>query len=141
MPTDVIAPNYYDIFLADMYYKTGEKTKAAAVLTKYADINVQEIRHIVRLSPEQRETLGDDYIRAVAIAQEIVRVMRGNRDMENARLYAEKYARELELVPLLSNISAKDLESKDFYKIFATLSDAEKQLVQTYLYLLSDEGI
>jgi hypothetical protein len=139
MPLDVIAPSYYDIFLADVYYRTGNKDKASAVLTQFADNNVQEIKHIVSLTPEQAKTLGDDYMRAIAIAHEIIRTMRANRDTENARLYAGKYAETLQAVPLLTNTAGYDIESEDFYNLFTRLNDQEKQIMQIYLYMLTDD--
>lgn len=139
MPLDVIAPSYYDIFLADVYYRTGNKDKASAVLTQFADNNVQEIKHIVSLTPEQAKTLGDDYMRAIAIAHEIIRTMRANKDTENARLYAGKYAETLQAVPLLTNTAGYDIESEDFYNLFTRLNDQEKQIMQIYLYMLTDD--
>ena len=140
MPLDVIAPSYYDIFLADAYFKTGNKTKAANVLTKLADHNVQEIQYLASLTPEQTKTLGDDYMRSIAIAHEIIRVMRTNKDTENARLYADKYAAALQTVPLLTNATNIDIESEDFYNLFTRLNDNEKQIVQIYLYMLADDA-
>ncbi|MBQ5551780.1 MAG: hypothetical protein IIT32_12035, partial [Bacteroidales bacterium] len=140
MPLDVIAPSYYDIFLADAYFKTGNKTKAANVLTKLADHNVQEIQYLASLTPEQTKTLGDDYMRSIAIAHEIIRVMRTNKDTENARLYAGKYADALQTVPLLTNATNIDIESEDFYNLFTRLNDNEKQIVQIYLYMLADDA-
>ncbi|MBR4323928.1 MAG: hypothetical protein IKP73_00210, partial [Bacteroidales bacterium] len=140
MPLDVIAPSYYDIFLADAYFKTGNKTKAANVLTKLADHNVQEIQYLASLTPEQTKTLGDDYMRSIAIAHEIIRVMRTNKDTENARLYAGKYAAALQTVPLLTNATNIDIESEDFYNLFTRLNDNEKQIVQIYLYMLADDA-
>ncbi len=139
MPPDVTTPNYYDIFLADCYYKTGHEDKGKSILTKFADANVQEMRFIVNLDAGKAATLGDDYTRTAAVAHEIVRVMRDNNDKTNASLYAMTYADVLSAVPLLSNVAAADIESQDFYNIFSKLSDMEKQLVQVYLYMLSEE--
>ena len=136
MPLDVIAPSYYDIFTSDVYYKTGNKDKASKIMSQLADNNAQEMQYVLSLSPDQQKTLGDDYMRVMAIAHEIIRVMRANKDDDNAKRYAAKYASELEKVPLLSS---SDFDSQDFYQIFSRLSDADKQLVQTYLYMLSDE--
>ena len=140
MPMEVIAPNYYDIFTADAYYKTDCKDKAVNVITRLAADNLQEMKYVVSLSPDQQETLGDDFGRNIAIAHEIIRVMRDNKDTDNSRLYSQQYAEALESVPLLSNLSGADIESQDFYQIFSRLSNTEKQLVQTYLYMQTDEG-
>ena len=140
MPMEVIAPNYYDIFTADAYYKTDCKDKAVNVITRLAADNLQEMKYVVSLSPDQQETLGDDFGRNIAIAHEIIRVMRDNKDIDNSRLYSQQYAEALEAVPLLSNMSGADIESQDFYQIFSRLSNTEKQLVQTYLYMQTDEG-
>jgi hypothetical protein len=139
MPINVVEPSYYDIFLADMYYKIGNKAKAAEVLTRFAEHNVQEIRYIVSLTPEQSKTISDDYMRSMAIAHEIIRVMRSNNDTDNARLYAGKYAEALQAVPLLTTTSSYNIESEDFYKLFTRLNDQEKQIVQIYLYMLADD--
>ncbi|MCR5455222.1 MAG: hypothetical protein K6F33_09575, partial [Bacteroidales bacterium] len=139
MPTDVITPNYYDIFLADAYYKTGQEDKAADVLCKFAANNVQELKYVVSLSPEQLATLGDDFGRNIAVAHEIIRVMRENNDTQNAQQYSQQYAAVLQSVPLLSNIANIDTNGQDFYQIFSKLNNTEKQLVQTYFFMLSDE--
>ncbi|MBQ5576523.1 MAG: hypothetical protein IIT37_10800, partial [Bacteroidales bacterium] len=112
----------------------------ANVLTKLADHNVQEIQYLASLTPEQTKTLGDDYMRSIAIAHEIIRVMRTNKDTENARLYAGKYAAALQTVPLLTNATNIDIESEDFYNLFTRLNDNEKQIVQIYLYMLADDA-
>ena len=140
MPTDVVPPSYYDIFLADLYYKLGEKEKAARLLTQFADDNAQEMEFVVSLTPEQTKTLGDDYMRTMAIAHEIIRVMRVNKDVVNAKLYADRYASLLQSVPLLTNTANADIESEDFYNLFSRLSDNEKQLMQIFLYMLADDA-
>jgi hypothetical protein len=78
-------------------------------------------------------------MRAIAIAHEIIRTMRANKDTENARLYAGKYAETLQAVPLLSNTAGYDIESEDFYNLFTRLNDQEKQIMQIYLYMLTDD--
>jgi hypothetical protein len=67
-------------------------------------------------------------------------VMRTNKDTENARLYAGKYAAALQTVPLLTNATNIDIESEDFYNLFTRLNDNEKQIVQIYLYMLADDA-
>ncbi len=140
MPMDVIAPSYYDIFLAEVYYKTGNRDKASKVMTTLADNSVQEIEYIVSLTPDQQKTLSDDFSRSVAVAHEIIRVMRANRDTELAQLYAGKYAAVLQNMPLLANTANADIESESFYNLFTRLSDTEKQLVQVFLYMLADDA-
>jgi hypothetical protein len=139
MPIDLIAPSYFDIYLSDLYYKTGNADKAEPVLTMYARNLAQDMTYFTSLTESQFAQVGEeDIYRNVALAHEVVKVLRDNKASELAKEWAAKYASALKNLPLLSKVTINDIESQDFYKLYTTLSDFEKQLVQIYFFMLDE---
>ncbi len=117
MPASTVPPSYYDIFLADNFYKAGLADKAREVLDCFAAQNIQDLRYMMSLTQEQSATVEDSFFRVSAIGHEIVRVMRENGDSASARRYALDYADVLRQMPVLTNVTMKDFDSESFYKI------------------------
>ena len=77
MPINLIAPSYFDIYLSDLYYKTGNADKAEPVLTMYARNLAQDMTYFTSLTESQFAQVGEeDIYRNVALAHEVVKVLR-----------------------------------------------------------------
>ena len=138
MPPTTVPPSYYDIFLADVYYRAGCVDKARAVVERFSAQNIKDLRYMMSLSIEQQATVEDGFYRVSAIAHEIVRVLRENNDSRLAHKYALEYAQVLKDMPLLTNVTMEDFDTESFYKIYLQMTDLEKQLVQIYMFMLDE---
>ena len=135
MPLDLVNPSYYDLFLASNYYKLGEKDNAHNLIDKLSEQTLQEINYYQHLNTWQQSTVKDEYARAAAIAHEIVRTSRENKDTDYADSWSLKFATLLKANPLLMNITPQNINSKEFFNWYQSLNDNDKQLISIYMYL------
>ena len=135
MPLDIVPPSYYDIFLADLYYKISQKESAHKIFDALAEQTAQELEFFVSLDENQQEKIQDDFYRSVAISHEIIRLIEENNDKEFSSPMRERFVNTLRQMPLLRNISLETLGDENFMRVYQSMSDFNKQLVQMYLYL------
>ncbi|MCQ2249869.1 MAG: DUF2723 domain-containing protein [Bacteroidales bacterium] len=140
MPRNLVAPSYYDVEMARIYYRTGCSDKARSVMDALGEQIFQDLRYFTSLGGDMAELVQTDFDRSAALAHEVVRQLRENGDADYARRYALKFADILRNVPLLTNVTAGTVDSKSFYDMYMRMSDSQKQLVQIFMFLL-DESI
>ncbi|MCQ2251987.1 MAG: DUF2723 domain-containing protein [Bacteroidales bacterium] len=136
MPMGIVAPSYYDVFLANLYYKAGSKDKARDIYDAFGAQTIKDMKYMVSLSSDQTNMVGDDYYRIMALAHELVRSIRENKDSDYDLKYSTEFANILQNVDFLQNVSPKDLEGPDFYQIYQRLGDLEKQVAQIYMFFV-----
>jgi len=81
LPPDRIPHNYFSIFLAENYYKTGKMEAGDEILIDLSQQNGQELDYFLSLPPDKRNSVMSDIRRDMAIHGEIERVAESfNRD-------------------------------------------------------------
>ncbi len=135
MPTELVTPSYYDLFMASNCYKTDQQEKARHLVDALANQTMQEINYFQHLDPWQLSTVADDYARSTAVAHEIARTLRENHDEEYNKLWSNKLATQLRYNPMLANLTPENINNQEFYNWYQTLNDKDKQLISIYMYL------
>jgi len=138
MPLELVAPSFYDLMLAGVYFRTECNDKAHGVIDAFGEQVQQELMYFTSLDADKAKLVESDFARATALAHELVRQLREYGDDANARKYALRFADVMRNVPLLTNVTADDIDSKSFYDLYMRMSDSEKQTVQIYMYLLDE---
>jgi tetratricopeptide (TPR) repeat protein len=136
MPFECVAPSFYDIFLADLYYRMGDNDKAREIIDVVVNQTCQELVYFNSLSEEQVATVQEDRYRAAAFSHEIVRIMSENHDTENARTYAKKFADIIATFPEIVKFESMDMNSPAFGQWYQTLPQNRQQVIAIYLYLI-----
>ncbi|MBR2887283.1 MAG: hypothetical protein IKB95_03570, partial [Bacteroidales bacterium] len=136
MPFECVAPSFYDIFLADLYYRMGDNDKAREIIDVVVNQTCQELVYFNSLSEEQVATVQEDRYRAAAFSHEIVRIMSENHDTENARAYAKKFADIIATFPEIVKFESMDMNSPAFGQWYQTLPQNRQQVIAIYLYLI-----
>jgi tetratricopeptide (TPR) repeat protein len=79
MPAKQIPYNYFNIFMADAYFKTGETEKANNMLKILANSTLENINYYITLPSKYVGKDDDERDRNLAIAQEILKVLEMNK--------------------------------------------------------------
>ena len=135
MPMNLVAPTFYDLALAALYYKIGEQSKGQEILNAILSQSKDELKYFVSLDSYQQSLIEDDFYRSAAIGHEVVRAARDNKDDTFRKQAASELIDILKKNPLLENLTLQVIESQDFMRVYQTLSDFEKQLLSIFLAL------
>jgi hypothetical protein len=138
MPLNLVPPTFYDLSLADLFYKTGDKESAQKVLNTLLTQTKDELRFFTSLDEEGASLVEDDYYRSAAMGHEAVRILRDNKDEELKKQAATELLNILKNNPILSNITMQMIETQEFMRLYQTLSDFDKQLISIYLGLMDN---
>jgi len=138
MPLNLVPPTFYDLSLADLFYKTGDKESAQKVLNTLLTQTKDELRFFTSLDEEGASLVEDDYYRSAAMGHEAVRILRDNKDEELKKQAATELLNILKNNPILSNITMQIIETQEFMRLYQTLSDFDKQLISIYLGLMDN---
>ena len=82
MPDDRIPYNYFNIFIADNYYKAGQPEKANKMLETLASRTAENLRYLLSLSPNFSKNTGDESQHHIAVAQQIMATLDENNQKD-----------------------------------------------------------
>ena len=75
MPDSLISYNYFNIPIAEIYYQTGETEKANDIIKIMSKNSTQDLSFYYSLSNQEFNTVSSDAQRALALLQELIRVV------------------------------------------------------------------
>ncbi len=79
MPEKQIPYNYFNIFMAEAYYKAGETKKANTMLRTLANKTLEQLEYFITLPTEFASKVGDERDHNLAVAQEIMKALEANK--------------------------------------------------------------
>ncbi|MBQ3657663.1 MAG: DUF2723 domain-containing protein [Bacteroidales bacterium] len=135
MPLDLVAPTFYDLTLADLYYKLGDKEGAHKVLNTLLTQTLDELNYFTSLDTYETSLVEEDYYRSAAMGHEAVRIARDNKDEDWKTQSATKLIDILKKNPILTDLTMQTIESQDFMRLYQTLPDFDKQMISIFLGL------
>jgi hypothetical protein len=94
MPNNRVPYNYFNIFLADVYYKAGLPEKANKMLEILASRTADNLKYLLSMPPKFSKSAGDESQHHMAVAQEILRTL----DNNNQKATLEKIGKMFESV-------------------------------------------
>ncbi|MCQ2974777.1 MAG: DUF2723 domain-containing protein [Bacteroidales bacterium] len=136
MPYNLVPVSYYDMFIAECFYKIGDNEKGREIIELLANQTKQEITYFLSLSKDKLSTVSEDNYRSTAIAHEIVRILKEQKDNDLANKWAINYINLLKNYPEIMSIENADINSIEFTNWYSTLSQDMQQLIAIYLYLV-----
>jgi len=74
MPNNLVPYNYYNVLIANVYYKAGENNKANAMVKIIAGNTYKELDYYLGLERSQQTLVKDEVQRGMYIMQDIVRI-------------------------------------------------------------------
>jgi tetratricopeptide (TPR) repeat protein len=81
LPPDRIPHNYFSLFLAEAYYRTGELEKGDEILEGLGGLNSQELDFFLSLPSSKRNVAMSEVRRNMAVYNEVIKVAQSfNRD-------------------------------------------------------------
>ncbi len=79
MPEKRIPYNYFNIFMADAYYKAGETEKANAMLKSLANNTAEQLEYYITLPSKFAGKVDNERDHHMAVAQELMKVLDNNK--------------------------------------------------------------
>ncbi len=79
MPENKVPPTYINIYLAQSYYKAGAAKKANAIINNLSEDVADKLNYLLTLPAEYSQRLANEAQHNVAVAQEILRILKANR--------------------------------------------------------------
>jgi hypothetical protein len=97
MPDKRVPYNYFNIFLADDYYKAGQKEKADKMIEAIADKTIENLRYILSLPTKYRNRTGNEADQNIAIARQILQTLGQNKQEDMLKKIGEKFEAVMKL--------------------------------------------
>lgn len=136
MPNSRVPFNYYNLLMAEPYYKAGFKTEANAIIEQVWNNNMSELMYFLTVGADYVLAVGDEKDRAFAILFEIINMYDRLGENANTRLYAQQGVDLMErLLPYIAPFRSIENEA-DVYQLYSRLSESAKQDVSLYMRLL-----
>lgn len=79
MPNTRIPYNYFNIFIADAYYRAGKTDKANEIMKTLANITSENLKYFLTLPPKFSNRISGENEHYLAVAQEILRTLARNK--------------------------------------------------------------
>ena len=79
LPNKQIPYNYFNIFIADAYYRAGKSDKANEIMKALSNITAEKLRYFFTLPPKFMSRVNNENEHHVAVAQEILRTLARNK--------------------------------------------------------------
>ncbi len=93
MPHNLVPYNYFNIGLADAYYKANEHNKANEIIKKLAEISRDDLDYYLSLKGEYSSSVKTERKRAMTVMQELVRITRNYKQTELNKELEEQFQR------------------------------------------------
>jgi hypothetical protein len=74
MPNNIVPYNYYNILMAECYYRLGDTAKGDDIVTIMQKNTTQELKYFFSLSPERQNSLSNDRQRSMAVLYELLKM-------------------------------------------------------------------
>jgi hypothetical protein len=97
MPNKRVPYNYFNIFLAEDYYKAGQKEKADKMIEAIADKTIENLRYILSLPTKYRNRTGNEGDQNIAIARQILQTLGQNKQEDMLKKIGEKFEAVMKL--------------------------------------------
>ncbi len=138
MPNSKVRYNYYNLLIAEVYYKMKKDDKGDEVLKIISKNTEEELNYYFSLSKDDFASTKDNAERSFAMVQELIKITRDFKREELNKQNTDRFVHILESgMPSLLNVKNMTNENQaQFYQWYSTLNDGEKQLISLYAYLL-----
>jgi hypothetical protein len=91
MPANKIPYNYFNLFMADAYYKAGELKKGNAMIQKLADGTIEKLAYFLTMPSAYSTKISDEVNHNQAVAQEILKVLAANKQDALLKELSDKF--------------------------------------------------
>ncbi len=133
-PNNVSPYNYYDVLLADLYYKINKPDKGTEILKTAANNYQEELVYYCSLEDKYLEGMQDDVGRLGALYQEVLSKLYANKQDETANKFAlPAYSAINERFGFNSALMTMDRNAQERW--YANLPDYQMALLQFNMFL------
>jgi tetratricopeptide (TPR) repeat protein len=136
MPLTLVAPSFYDLSIADLYYKTGDENRAHEILETLLTQTKDELSFFESLDEEDVHRIEGDYYRSAAMGHETARIAKDNNDDNFKKRASNEILEIMSKDPLLKNLTMQTIETQDFMRLYQTMTDFQKQMISIYIGLM-----
>jgi hypothetical protein len=97
MPDKRIPYNYFNIFIAEVYYKAGQADKANKIIETLSNKTLENLRYLLSLPTKFKNKTVNETQHNMAIAQEILRTLSTNKQDEMMKTVSTKFQTVMQL--------------------------------------------
>ncbi len=139
IPNEKVAYNYYNLLIAEQYYRAGAVEKANEMINILAVNNLQDLVFYWSLSDSERATCSDDSEMSLGMIQEITNFLRKNEQTELEKQWIEKFAFAMRShIEVIQKFDAMQDNQAALYQWYSTLPSIQQQIVSLYVSIITD---
>jgi len=136
MPPEKVTPSYYNLLIAEQYYKMGENELGNSEVKTLANVTQQELQFFFELKQTHYERVSEDAYRSIAIAQEMVRIVRQYKQNDLNQELSTLFLDILRKLEIISTADRMQTDEKQFFQWYQGLSEENKQLISVYVFFM-----
>jgi len=138
MPNSKIPYNYYNLLIAEQYYKLKKDDKGDNIIKILAGKTLEELDYYFSLDANSLASVQDNSERTFAMVQELITSTRQYKRNDLDTKFSNQFIQIMETnLPFLANVKNMNKQNEaQFYQWYASISDNEKQLISLYAFLV-----
>ena len=136
IPDDKVPPSFYDIFIADNYYKIGDNEKANKIILSLFDVVKEKLYYFSTLSKKQQELLYDEKMGSLAVMNQIIVTIRENKQTKLDQQITKEFTIFLtNNYDVIRQMESLQENQQALMEWFQNLNEEDQQILQFYLML------
>lgn len=136
MPPNRIPYSYYNLLLAEQYYRLDDFENGNKMIKELSKITEQELEFFFSLEDDQYQLVLEDAQRSIAIAQESVRIIRSFGQKELDVELSTRFLAQLRKINVIGQADNLQGDENQFYQWYARLTPENQQLISVYVFFM-----